>query len=102
VLPRGMDGIELAGAARELRPDLPVIFVSGFIEHPRRPDAPPLPGPLIPKPVRSSQLADAIAAALHHSRGAAESAQTPSLTLELGERKIVVKAGNEASKGNIA
>jgi signal transduction histidine kinase/FixJ family two-component response regulator len=102
VLPHGMDGIALAGVVRELRPDLPVIFVSGFIEHPPRPDSPPLPAPLIPKPVRSSQLADAIAAALYHTRHAAESAQTPHPTSELGERKIVGKAGNEASKNNIA
>jgi signal transduction histidine kinase/ActR/RegA family two-component response regulator len=102
VLPHGMDGIALAGVVRELRPDLPVIFVSGFIEHPARPDSPPLPAPLIPKPVRSSQLADAIAAALQRSQSPAEAAQTPHPTLELGDGKIVIKAVNEASKGNIA
>jgi CheY-like chemotaxis protein len=98
VLPHGMDGIALAGVVRELRPDLPVIFVSGFIEHPARPDSPPLPAPLIPKPVRSSQLADAIAAALQRSQRPAEIAEATDRTLEVGDGKIIAKAGEQATK----
>jgi signal transduction histidine kinase/ActR/RegA family two-component response regulator len=63
VLAKGMSGFELASAARERRPDLPVIFVSGFVNQAPTPDA-LRNATLLSKPVRSSRLADAIADAL--------------------------------------
>jgi signal transduction histidine kinase/CheY-like chemotaxis protein len=63
VLGKGMSGFGLASAAREHRPDLPVIFVSGFVNQAPTPDA-LRNATLLAKPVRSSQLADALADAL--------------------------------------
>jgi DNA-binding LytR/AlgR family response regulator len=62
-LGKGMSGFGLASAAREHRPDLPVIFVSGFVNQAPTPDA-LRNATLLAKPVRSSQLADALADAL--------------------------------------
>jgi CheY-like chemotaxis protein len=55
----GMSGIELAEAARHLRPTLKVVLTSGYV---REED---LPGDLrfVPKPWRSEDIAAAIAAA---------------------------------------
>lgn len=66
VLAKGMSGFQLASAAREHRPDLPVIFVSGFVNQPPTPD-PLRDATLLAKPVRASQLAEAIAYALQTS-----------------------------------
>jgi signal transduction histidine kinase len=63
VLGKGMSGFELASAARERRSDLPVIFVSGFVNQAPTPDA-LRNATLLAKPVRSSRLADALANAL--------------------------------------
>jgi signal transduction histidine kinase/CheY-like chemotaxis protein len=66
VLGKGMSGFELASAARESQPDLPVIFISGYTNQPPTPD-PLHNATLLAKPVRASQLADAIADALQTS-----------------------------------
>ena len=66
VLAKGMSGFELASAAREYRPELPVIFVSGFVNQPPAPD-PLRNATLLTKPVRASQLADALADVLETS-----------------------------------
>jgi signal transduction histidine kinase len=79
VLPRGMSGIELATAARQLRPDMPVIFVSGFFNHASVPGYFPNETTLLTKPVRSAQLAEAIADALAQVAGAPASG-APALT----------------------
>src|SRR5258708_8501446 len=64
VLPKGMSGFELASTARQRWPDLPVIFVSGYINQTSTPDQVLTGATLLTKPVRSSQFADAIANAL--------------------------------------
>jgi hypothetical protein len=68
-LPNGMDGLELAEEARRLRPDLKVLFTSGYAEkvlvrHARGIDA----SILVQKPYRLSDLARKIEGAL--ARGA--------------------------------
>jgi PAS domain S-box-containing protein len=61
VLPTGMNGIDLAEAARALRPGLPVIFMSGYTAVPeaqqriRETDA-----PLLSKPFTTQQLERAV------------------------------------------
>lgn len=55
VMPSGMDGPALARAAREHRPDLPVLLTSGFAERSLR-VADALPGPLLQKPYRQGDL----------------------------------------------
>jgi signal transduction histidine kinase/CheY-like chemotaxis protein len=64
VLPKGMSGFELASTARQRWPDLPVIFVSGYINQTSTPDQILTGATLLTKPVRSSQLAEAVANAL--------------------------------------
>lgn len=70
-----MDGVELARRARELRPDLPVVFMSGYSdlttgEHPvPRPDLPV--GPTVQKPFTAVELAGAVRQALDAIRGGA-------------------------------
>lgn len=51
----GMDGVELAGRAQALRPDLKVIFVSGYTAAHTR-----LPGPLVEKPFGRYELQQAV------------------------------------------
>jgi len=48
----GVSGPELAVAARQRRPELPVVFVSGFVDD----DGPELPGPLLAKPFDPDEL----------------------------------------------
>jgi PAS domain S-box-containing protein len=69
VMPGGMDGRRLAEAARALRPDLPVLYTSGYTEnaivHHGRLD----PGvALLNKPYRLAELADKLHRALHAPR----------------------------------
>jgi nitrogen-specific signal transduction histidine kinase len=61
IMPNGMSGQDLAGRARELRPDLKVLFTSGYSEHfiAARGDATP-DGPLLNKPYRKQRLAEAV------------------------------------------
>ncbi len=66
VLPGGIDGVEAAKDAVALRPDLRVIFMSGYSERARLPDLVPGAGPplLLGKPFNFSELAAHIRAAL--------------------------------------
>jgi CheY-like chemotaxis protein len=52
----GMTGVELAAAARRLRPDLKVIVTSAYVGE----DAVPSSDVFVPKPLRLEQLAAAI------------------------------------------
>jgi len=61
----GMTGLELAGAARELRPDLPVLLATGYAE---LPSGATTDLPRLAKPFRQDQLATEIAKALGFSR----------------------------------
>ena len=64
VLASGVDGIELARSARELRPDLPVIFMSGYTAVPEAQERIKKTGaPLLSKPFTTSQLERAITSA---------------------------------------
>ena len=49
----GMDGWHLGRCAKEIRPELSVIYTTGFC---RAPDGAPGFGPLLPKPWRPTQL----------------------------------------------
>jgi CheY-like chemotaxis protein len=61
VLASGMDGIELATAARAARPDLPVIFMSGYTAVPEAQQRIRETGaPLLSKPFTTPQLGRAI------------------------------------------
>jgi PAS domain S-box-containing protein len=72
VMPRGMNGAELARRARALRPGLPVLLTSGYTaralseEHGLADDF-----PLLPKPYRVAELAQALRAALAHDEAPA-------------------------------
>lgn len=57
-----IDGASLASLLRQLRPDLPVLFVSGFDTH-----LGTLPGPLLGKPFLPDQLVGAVNALLHRA-----------------------------------
>jgi CheY-like chemotaxis protein len=63
VMPR-LDGVTLAHLAKELRPNLHVIYVTGFAERVRELRGEPLHGMVLPKPFRPKQLASAIASEL--------------------------------------
>ena len=59
VMPGGMDGRQLAEAARRMRPDLRVLLTSGYAERAlARADAAAVRFPLLGKPYRMSALAD--------------------------------------------
>ena len=55
VMPGGMNGFELAEAATRLQPGLQVIYLTGFVNLPRRQIA-QLRGKLVYKPVLPSEL----------------------------------------------
>jgi CheY-like chemotaxis protein len=61
----GMTGLELAGAARALRPDLPVLLATGYAE---LPSGATTDLPRLAKPFRQDQLATEIAKALGSSQ----------------------------------
>jgi signal transduction histidine kinase/CheY-like chemotaxis protein len=54
VMPGGMDGVELAEAAKRRRPDIEIVLTSGYAL--RLHEGVELPGPLINKPYRKSDL----------------------------------------------
>ncbi len=64
----GMNGVELAHAARRRRPEMPVLFVTGFGGAALPANRPP-PGELLRKPFRAADLTAKVAAIL--SRGGA-------------------------------
>jgi CheY-like chemotaxis protein len=55
VMPGGMNGFELADRAKALQPRLNIIYLTGFVNLPRR-RLTELRGKLVAKPVRPSQL----------------------------------------------
>lgn len=55
VLPGGMNGFELADLAKTLRPNIRIIYLTGFVNLPRRRIA-ELRGKLVAKPVLPSEL----------------------------------------------
>jgi CheY-like chemotaxis protein len=55
VMPGGMSGFELADIAKRMRPSLHVMYLTGYLNLPRRKIA-QLHGVLVPKPVPPSQL----------------------------------------------
>ncbi|MEX2502838.1 MAG: response regulator, partial [Trueperaceae bacterium] len=65
VMPGGLNGRQLADAARARRPDLPVLFTSGYAEHAVVHHGRVDPGVrLLTKPYRRSELAQAVHEAL--------------------------------------
>ncbi len=64
-MPGRFDGIDLADAARLLRPGLPVLFTTGFANlASARPNV-DLPGPILRKPYLSGELRRTLTALLH-------------------------------------
>jgi PAS domain S-box-containing protein len=63
VMPGGLSGVELALAARRLRPDLPIVLASGYAEAAMA-QAPHVDAPMIRKPYELDQLAEAVRAAV--------------------------------------
>ena len=55
VMPGGMNGFDLADKAKKLRPELRVLYLTGFVNLPRR-DLAQLRGKLVYKPVLPAQL----------------------------------------------
>ncbi len=71
VMPRGMNGRQLAEKARALRPALPVLFTSGYTDDAVLNSGRPGDGVhLLHKPYRLSELAEAIRTVLDAARGA--------------------------------
>lgn len=60
VMPGRLDGIDLAIAARSLRPALPVLYASGFPGLVRGPLGNALAEPLLRKPYRAEELCRAV------------------------------------------
>src|SRR5690242_12838285 len=65
VMPGEPDGIELAARARALRPELPVLFTTGYAGAARY-DAAVLQGRLLSKPYRPRQLEQTVETILTH------------------------------------
>jgi DNA-binding NtrC family response regulator len=63
VMPGGCDGLTLAEQAKQRRPDLRVLYTSGYAAR-LTAGVTRLLGPFMPKPYRPQQLTDAIAGAL--------------------------------------
>jgi CheY-like chemotaxis protein len=55
VMPGGMNGFELADLAKAVQPNISVIYLTGFVNLPRR-QLDQLRGKLVPKPVLPGQL----------------------------------------------
>jgi nitrogen-specific signal transduction histidine kinase len=65
VMPDGMTGYQLAKAAQELRPDLKVLFTTGYVLSMAGDEqAAPHPGPMLRKPYRKHDLATTVRATL--------------------------------------
>lgn len=68
VMPGRFDGIDLANAARELRPGLRVLYSTGFADLVRDNRESDVQGPLLRKPYRPRELRAAIVALLEPVR----------------------------------
>lgn len=64
VMPSGMNGFELAHQAKQLRPDLQIVYASGYLKNIPFGENGAGYGPLIPKPWRPTLLATQIRSAL--------------------------------------
>ena len=64
VMPGQLDGIDLANAARALRPGLQVLFATGFANLDRDNRDSQMRGPVLRKPYRASELCRAVVALL--------------------------------------
>jgi len=64
IMPEGMTGYDLARLARECRPDLKLLFTSGYTSIGTGQDDSRLVGPLLSKPYRKRDLAHALRAVL--------------------------------------
>ena len=65
MMPGGMDGVKVAHAAREMRPDLPIIYMSGYADGGDAREQIVADGaPFLQKPFTKAQLADAMARVL--------------------------------------
>jgi CheY-like chemotaxis protein len=58
VMPGAMNGLDLADRAKQIRPDLKVIYTSGYAKKLAGDQGTPDHGPLLPKPWRIEQLTD--------------------------------------------
>jgi DNA-binding NtrC family response regulator len=65
VMPGSLDGWELARRAKQLRPELGVIYTTGFADRQLADKSSPGYGPLLPKPWRADQLAAVVKRMLH-------------------------------------
>jgi CheY-like chemotaxis protein len=64
VMPGGMDGVQLAGRAKAMRPDLKVLLTSGYAEYPDASVTVVSPTGILRKPYRRNELATRVRAAL--------------------------------------
>ncbi len=64
IMPNGLSGADLLGRARAQRPDLKVLFTSGYSEHFIKARGSARCGPLLGKPYRREKLASAVRAVL--------------------------------------
>lgn len=71
VMPGGITGYQLAEQIRQNRPDLKVLFTSGYTELARSSDQPARKDPLLSKPYRKQDLGRAVRAAIDEPGGAA-------------------------------
>ena len=60
VMPGQFDGIDLANAARTMRPGLPVLFATGFANLARDDRDSDMRGPVLRKPYRAGELCRAV------------------------------------------
>ena len=63
VMPGGLDGFALAYEARQVQPDIQVLYTTGFTSLPRE-VMKRIPGKMLPKPYRAGVLASAVMEAL--------------------------------------
>ena len=64
VMPGTIDGWELARRAKQLRPELGVLYTTGYAENMLPEESKPGLGPLLPKPWRAEQLVSLVNRAL--------------------------------------
>ena len=64
VMPGGMSGVDLAGHARSLNPDLPILLTTGYAGDRIGEGADELDWPVLRKPFRAEQLASMVREAL--------------------------------------